>query len=218
MCYCANALSEPKGLAELQSSFLTTILPQLQKYGRIAFRHFLDPDRKEDALAEMVALAWQWCLRLNRKGKDPTLFPTPLAVFAAKAVMAGRRLCGQDKKYEVLSPWAQRQQGFRVQTLPAENLGREDDPSLEALHDNTTTPPPEQAAFRIDFPAWVRTHTRRRRQIIRDLMMGERTGAISHKFGLSPGRISQMRRELMKDWERYTAVPEPKPKLGRLSA
>jgi hypothetical protein len=38
-------------------------------------------------------------------------------------------------------------------------------------------------------------------------MLGERTTAVSRKFGLSQGRISQKRRWFMEDWGRYTADP-----------
>ena len=65
------------------------------------------------------------------------------------------------------------------------------------------TPPDEQAAFRIDFPAWVRTHTHRHRRLIKDLMHGERTKAVARKYGVSAARISQLRRELMEDWRRF---------------
>ena len=66
--------------------------------------------------------------------------------------------------------------------------------------DNTMTPVPDQAAFRIDWPAWIRTRTDRDRRMIETLMRGERTFDVSQKFGLSPGRVSQMRRELHQDW------------------
>jgi hypothetical protein len=43
--------------------------------------------------------------------------------------------------------------------------------------------------------------------MIDDLMVGERTLAVADGYGLSPGRISQLRREFHDDWERFCAPP-----------
>jgi hypothetical protein len=185
----------------LQARFLA-LLPRIERHGRIYFRHLRCPHRKEEALQEMRALAWRWFLRLVRRGKDPADFPSVLASFAARAVHNGRRVCGHEKPRDVLSPRAQRRHGFTVDKLPdiSTLAGTLYD---EALHDNTRTPPPEQAAFRCDFPAWCRTLTQRDRQIIDDLMVGGRTLDIATKYGVSPARISQMRREYQADWSRF---------------
>jgi hypothetical protein len=55
----------------------------------------------------MVALLWHWHLRLAQRGKDVTRFPSALASFAARAVRSGRRVYGQEKDKDVLSPLAQ---------------------------------------------------------------------------------------------------------------
>ena len=77
-----------------------------------------------------------------------------------------------------------------------------------------TTPIPDQAAFRIDWPAWMQTQTERDRRIIDDLMAGERTFDVSQKYGLSPGRISQLRRRLHDDWEVFCAAPDGKQEVA----
>jgi hypothetical protein len=38
-------------------------------------------------------------------------------------------------------------------------------------------------------------------------MLGERTLDVAGKYGLSPGRVSQLRRELHDDWEFFCAEP-----------
>ena len=73
----------------------------------------------------------------------------------------------------------------------------------ERLSDNTRTPPPDQAAFRIDFKTWLRSLTPRERRIIRVMILGERTKDLSRKFEITPGRVSQMRREFHDDWCRF---------------
>ncbi len=190
-------------LAQVQAAFLT-ILPLIERHGRVSFRHLRrDPDRLEEALAEMVALCWKWFLGLVQRGKDPTQFPTTLAVFAAKAVKAGRKLCGKGKAQDAMSPLAQQRHSFLVQSLPRFDTSDQDNPALEALQDNTVTPPPEQAVFRIDFPAWVRRYPRRKRTLIRLLMVGERTKDVAQRHRTTPGRISQVRRELCEDWQQF---------------
>ena len=92
-------------LRALQLAFLA-ILPRIERHGRVYFRHVKCPDRKADAIGEMVALAWRWFLRLAERGKDATRFPSVLATFAARAVYNGRRLAGMCKTKDALSPVA----------------------------------------------------------------------------------------------------------------
>src|SRR5262245_47707380 len=191
----------------LQTRFLS-ILPRIELHGRISFRFLRCPALRDDAVAEVVALAWKWHLRLSERGKDATQFPSALATFAARAVKAGRRLCGRERSRDALSPTAQRQQQFVVERLPDfSTLGG--NPLEEALVDNTQTPPPEQVAFRCDFPAWLKTRTDRDRRLAEDLMRGERTLDLSTRYGLSPARISQLRRDFHDDWQRFCGLDEP---------
>jgi hypothetical protein len=76
-------------------------------------------------------------------------------------------------------------------------------PLTEALIDNTQSPVPEQVCFRCDMPAWLDTLSERNRSITEDLMVGERTLDVADKYGVSPGRISQLRRELCRDWQTF---------------
>jgi hypothetical protein len=145
-------------------------------------------------------------LRLAERGKDASQYPTAIAKFAARAVRSGRKLAGTDRANDVLSPSAQRRRGFLVSALP-EVSTLSDNPLAEALHDNTRTPPDEQCAFRIDFPAWRATHAERDRRLLDDLMLGERTLDVAGKHGLSPGRVSQLRREFLRDWLSFIREP-----------
>jgi hypothetical protein len=63
---------------------------------------------------------------------------------------------------------------------------------------------PDQVAFRCDFPVWRRTRNARDRRLIDDLMVGERTHEVAERYGLSPARVSQLRREFHADWERFS--------------
>jgi hypothetical protein len=210
----AVAVPRPSVLSlhALHAGFLT-ILPRIELHGHIQFRHVRCPHQKADAIAEMVALSWRWYVQLAERGKDATRFPGTLATFAARAVRAGRRVCGRERSRDVLSPSAQRRHHFAVECLPDfSTLGGS--VMSEALVDNTQTPPPEQVAFRLDFPAWLRTRTERDRRLVEILMTGERTSDVSTKFGLTQGRISQLRREFHQDWERFCGSKEEQTLAG----
>jgi hypothetical protein len=211
----AGAAPRESLLPHLHAVFLS-FLPRIELHGRVYFRH-QNPDKREELVAEMVALAWKWFLRLVRRGKNPADFPSALATFAARAVQSGRGLCGCEPSQDVLSPVARRRHDFSVEPLPSSLLANHEiiygqphgqelqDEFEERLRDNTVTPPDQQAAFRIDFPAWLGTRTERDRGIIRAMAQNERTQELSRAFGVSPGRISQLRREFHEDWERFTA-------------
>ena len=185
----------------LQQAFLM-ILPRLKEHGRIYFRDLRNSERREEAVSEMLAIAWSWFVRLAQRGKDAALFPSVLATYAARAVRSGRRLCGQEKAKDVLSPRAQQRRGFCVGPLP-EGHGVEDSVFAEALLDNTTTPIPEQVQFRLDFPRWRSSRNARDQRLIDDLMLDERSSCMARKYGLSRPRVSELRRQMFEDWNRF---------------
>ena len=207
---CMIQALSPDQLADLHTKFLT-LLPRIERHGRIYFRH-VPKYMKDEVLQEMRALAWLWFRRLAQRGKDVAEFLSTFSDFLVRAVNNGRRVHGNERAKDAMNVMTQRRRGFRVEPLPMnlqashESLystvhgQRDHDAFEERLCDNTLTPVPEQAAFRIDWPAWVRTRTDRDRRIIEELMTGERTFDVSRKYGLSPGRVSQMRRELHQDW------------------
>ena len=194
---------------DLQARFLV-LLPRVELHGRIYFRHLRCPEARREAVAEMVALCWRWFVRLAGRGRDAANFPSVLAGYAARAVRSGRRLCGQESGKDVLSPVAQRRRGFAVAGLPTCN-GREGNRYDEALQDNGVSPVPEQVAFRIDFPAWRRTHPGRDRRLIDRLLLGERTLKVSRAFCLSPARVSQKRRQFRDDWRAFCGEASARP-------
>jgi hypothetical protein len=194
-------------LAVLQTAFLA-ILPRIVKHARFHFRDLRCRHRQDDAVAETVALAWKWFVRLTRRGKDASRFPVAFANYAARAAKNGRRLCGQEKARDALSPLAQQRRGFAVQSLPMASsmIGNH---LHEALADNTQTPVPDQVRFRLDFPVWRLRRCERDRRLIDDLMVGERTLDVARRYGLTPARISQLRRDFHEDWLAFCSeLPE----------
>jgi len=197
--------------ARLQAAFLT-ILPQIERHARFYFRHVRCASKKEDLIAETIALSWAWYGRLVRKGKDVTKFVGALARYAARAARCGRRLTGQENAKDVLSSLAQQRHGFTVASLPASTCksfekiystvrGQEDmDGWEERLHDNTVTPVPDQVSFRLAYPQFVRSLGRRDRRIAHFLSLGNSAKEAAQKFKVSPGRVTQLRQGWCRAW------------------
>lgn len=198
----------------LQSAFLD-LLPRIRTHAAIAFRHLKCPGKRDDAVAEVVGVCWKWYLRLMARGKDPRAFVSTLAGLAARAVRCGRKVAGMERSKDALNPQAQRRFGFRAEPLPARTARRYADlygdphgqGQLDAfeqrLRDNTVTRPPEQAAFRIDFPRWLAGLGERDRRIAADMMHDEPTRELAARHRLSQGRISQLRRQFHRSWRRF---------------
>jgi hypothetical protein len=157
-------------------------------------------------------LAWGWLTRLHERGKDVRQFTMVFVYLVARAVRNGRRLCGVERAGDALSPRAQQRRNFRVESLPvstrrsfddfftAVHGQRSADSYEERLHDNSVTPPPDAAAFRIDWPAFLATLTERDRELAHFLSLGHAASKAAEHFKLTPGRVTQLRQRWCKEW------------------
>jgi hypothetical protein len=208
----------------LHAAFLA-LLPKFETHARICFRSIPCPARRADRVAETLGLAWKWYQRLAERGKDVSRFPMAFIAFVAQAVKRGRRVCGQERPHEVFSPVAQQWHDFAVEALPActrrspESLyglvhGQQDlDAYEERLQDNHVTPPPDAAAFRIDFPQFLAGLSDRDRQLAMFLSLGHRASQAATKFQLTPGRVTQLRQRWCQAW--YSGHGEQAPSAAR---
>lgn len=176
------------------------MLPDLQMQFRIAFRHF-EPERQEDALHEATANACAAFVRLWQRGRQEAALPTPLARFAVSHWFAGYRVGTPLNKRDVSSSYAQRQQRITLERLDRYDISNE--VWREVTIEDRRTPVPIQAAFRIDFPAWLQRLSRRDRRIALKLAEGAKTSEVAARFKLSWARVSQLRREFHESWLRF---------------
>src|SRR6266702_1275048 len=123
----------------LQETFVGSVLPRIEAHGRVYFRHVRCKHRKEELLAEMAALSWRWFVRLVRRGKDVLKFVSTLAIYAARAISSGRRVCGRERARDAMSVSAQRNRGLAVASLPEVGTPLSG-PLADALVDNTVSP------------------------------------------------------------------------------
>jgi hypothetical protein len=190
-----------------------SILPGIERHADIRFRHLKCRQQRADCIAECVALAWKWFQRLAEKGTDATRFSAILAQYATRAVGSGRRLCGQERAKDVMSPVAQRRRGFQVESLPLSIRTYHESPDVrgqrlqevfeERLHDNTVTPVPDQVAFRVDWPRFYETLSERDRQMAEHLSLGRTAKRAADRFRLSPGRVTQLRQRWCREWRAF---------------
>lgn len=147
-------------------------------------------------------MAWKWFIDLENRGKDASRIVSTIATFAARAMKCGRRLTGMENAKDVMNQKAQFRCNFSVERMP-DNASLSSNALTEALADNTVTPPPVAAAFRVDFPRWLGLLPKRDRRLAQELMIGERTLDAARRFAMSAGRVSQLRRALCQDWSRF---------------
>jgi len=176
------------------------MVPAIRTHARIAFRH-LNPEARQDAIAEVVANACCAYVRLAQLGKTDVAYASPLARYAVAQVKDGRRVGNRLNVRDVLSLYCQRRKDITVERL--DKYDAEEDAWREVLIEDKHAGPAEVAATRIDFAAWLRSLPGRLRKIARFLARGETTTIAAKKFDVSAGRISQIRKELKAAWERF---------------
>jgi hypothetical protein len=217
----ASAASSPSSARDLHDRFVTLLLPRLVTHASVKFRLHKCRARRDEAIQECLSLAWQWYVRLCRRGKDPIDFPVAFVGYVVRAVKSGRRLCGIERARDVLSPLAQQRQGFAVESLPSSTRtsmhdlygkpqGQEmHDAFEERLQDNTVTPPPDAAAFRIDWPRFFAALKARDQDLAVFLSLGHSCTAAAAKFGLTPGRVTQLRQQWHRNWLAFESGKDP---------
>jgi hypothetical protein len=206
------------------ASFLA-LLPKIRTCAFLYFRHIPCPDTKADKVAETIALAWKWFLRLEEQGKDVARFPSVFVGYLTRAVGCGRRVCGLERGRDVLNPIAQRRNGFKVESLPTslrnslENLYAHaqgqtlQDAFEERLRDNTQSPVPDQAAFRVDWPTYFNSLTDRDRRLAEFLALGHTAKQAAYAFGISAARVTQLRQRWCREWRRCQEAEPARPGL-----
>jgi hypothetical protein len=176
------------------------MLPAIREQARFAFRQ-MSRDARKEAIDEVAANALVAYARLVELGKEDVAYPTPLARYGIAQVRYGRRVGSSLNSRDVLSPYARRKNGVVVERLDRQN--HETGLWAEAVIEDYRTPVPDQAAFRVDFPEWLGMQTDRDRRVAEALAVGERTKDVARRFRISPGRVSQMRREFYGSWQDF---------------
>ena len=176
------------------------MLPVIETHARCTFRR-LDPDAREEAVQEVIANACCAFARLAQLGKITLAYPTVLARYGVAQVKDGRKVGGHLNVRDVSSAYAQRRKGFIVERL--DHFDEDENQWCELCVEDRHVGPADVAATRMDFAAWLRILPGRLRRIAKTLAAGETTTATAKRFGVCPGRISQIRKELFRAWQTF---------------
>ncbi len=198
------ALAEPVSpntprSSSCQEGFLA-LMPTIRHYACRAFRQW-SAEAREDAVAEVVANAYAAYVRLVRRGRRELAFATVLARYAIRQFHSGRRVGSRFTVRDVMSQAAQRRHRFIVERL--DHVASPTGEWIEAVVEDTATPVADQAAFRCDFPAWLRRLKPRDRRIAEALSLGHSTSEVAQRFRVSASRVSQLRGTLHHSWHSF---------------
>ena len=184
---------------------LRRMLPTICQHARIAFRYY-NPDAREEAVQTVVCDACVALARLAELDKLDLAYATVLARYGVARFKHGRVTGGHLNCKDAMSPYCQRLKHITVERL--DQYSEEDQSWSQALVEDKTAGPAEIARTRIDFDGFLHSLPRRHRRIAQYLSLGNRTSEAARKFGVSQGRISQLRRALERSWKDYTGDNE----------
>ena len=190
--------------ADWHAPFLR-MLPAIRTQARFGFRN-LRLEARAEAVQEVIANAFVAYRRLVELGHEDLAYPTPLAQYAIAQIREGRQIGNRLNVHDITSRYCQRRMGIRI-----DRLNRFDDRRqswVELVLEDRNATPAEIAILRIDFRRWLALLPRRHRCIAQKLAIGETTKTVAQQYGVSAGRISQLRRELQEAWREFQGEVE----------
>ena len=176
--------------ANWQQSFVA-MLPEIQQKLRLAFCR-LDHEAREDAIEEGVVHSLLAYLRLHDQGRAEVATASSLAWYSSRHVKRGRPAGGRMNGKEPLSRYAQIGNGIQIEPPHSK--------WIDMLVEDKRAAVPDQVAAKLDVGAWFATLTKRMKEIAKDLAFGFSTSEVAAKYGVTAGRISQLRRMLEESW------------------
>ena len=174
----------------LQDCFAARV-PWMRSIARTHFRH-LDPDRRDEAIQNTLCLAWKFAHALFCKGQmdNPGILKSVLW-YAIKQTKSKRTVQGKAKCKDALDYRDRGRATFEHADLNG-LIGR-------------NTPIPEQVSFRMDVPVFFGTLNERQQNMAYDLAVGETTGEVAQKHGITSGAVSQFRRRFKTLFDEFFA-------------
>lgn len=185
-----------KDSADINDRFVA-MLPTLIKVIRHRLRNQPQRDR-EELSAEALAAAFAMYVSLVRRGKRNMAFPTPLATYGARQAVDGRQTGSGVNVNDLTSRSCRQRKGVVVE--PLDRFDHQDEEWRQIVVEDRHAGPAEIVATRLDFESWLAELPPKQRKIAKTLARGETTKATARKHRVTPGRVSQIRRELMDRW------------------
>jgi len=177
------------------------MIPVIERHARVSFLH-LNPEAREEAIQEVICNACQAYARLVEIGKTELAYASVLASFGVSQTREGRKVGNSLNVRDISSDYCRQRKNLILERL--DHYDSEENAWNEILVEDKHAGPAQTAAVRIDFAAWLKTLKPRTRKIARFLSLGHKTKDTAKKFGMSEGRVSQLRLELKTAWELFT--------------
>ena len=175
------------------------MLPAITEYAGFALRD-RRTEAQEDLIHEVIAHCFVAVHRLTECGKADLAYPSVLVRYALRQIFSGRSVGNRLNVRDVMSRHTQQARGVSVERLDRFDL--EEGEWQEVLVEDKNAGPAETAAARIDLRAWLGLLPGRDRRIAEMLAGGEKTSTVAERFGLTAGRISQLRASFERSWRR----------------
>ena len=198
--------SQPKPATPEWHEVFSKMAPAIAAHAKIAFRH-LGPEARAEAVQNALCSACAAIARLAELNKLDLCYPTVLAKFAVSQTRDGRMLGRPLNCKDISSRYCRRLKGVILERL--DHYDREQDAWEEVLVEDRHCGPFDIVRTKLDFAAWLRSLPIKLRRIAKTLASGQRTGDVARRFGLSDGRISQIRSELLASWRLFVGEAEP---------
>lgn len=159
-------------------SFETDVLPLVNHWANERWQH--DNDR-EQKVCDAQSVAWEFFQTADKKAT-----PQSIAFYAIRRVAIGRQF--RESAWSITGPNPRRMAKPQRAVFEPSAIFR------------TGDNPARIVAFRDLYQLWLTTLNSRQRAVAELLAEGNRTEEAAATCGVSPGRISQIRRELEKLW------------------
>jgi hypothetical protein len=202
-------------LSDAQREFVAR-LTVIENATRYAFRNRkLRRHDYEEVLAEAIAACWSAWVGLVSRGRDPLeVGACGIANQAARYVRHGRRVGNTTCGRGVVDVFrrAQKARDFKVvsldsndQFIPGSLVGT----WKEWLACDNRVGPADEAAFRLDFSAWLAGLPERKRRVAELLAEGHEGVVVARLVGIAQSRVCQLRRELEASWRAFQGGATP---------
>ena len=180
------------------------LLPSIQRCASFAFRRLPRALRRE-LEQDVVVNAYVAFARLMQQRMGSIIYSTPLAKFAVRQVLRGRQIGCRQNVRDLSSAYCQSKKGVVLERL---NQRLADGQWQERLICDRRATPAELVAWKLDFGAWLDRLDAGKRRVALRLAAGDTPSQAARHCRASRARISQIRRELRRNWDTFSQVVE----------
>jgi hypothetical protein len=166
--------------------------------------------RRDEAIDDARSAAWVAWNGLLRRGEDPVAIGvTAIAFNAARAIRKARAVAES-------RPGGRGSNATGLRVVSFEEWSGSTPSAWQGwLAPDRRYGPADEAAFRIDFAAWIGGLAPRKRRAAELLAEGHATGEVARLLSVTPSAISQARVWLSRSWERFQGEGEADAASGR---